>query len=97
MKAAPNNTVVTGTLRKCEPAADGFGGDIEIEIATNESPDPNADFIKPEPGKPMRAFCAPQPDLADLSVLIGQRVRVQLSFLGGPFGGRAVVRSLKAK
>jgi len=94
MKAAPNRTVVTGTLRACAPAADGFGGEVEIDVAANESADPNADFIKPAPGQALRAFCSP-PDLAGTHALVGSRVRVQLTFLGGPSGGRAVVQSLK--
>jgi hypothetical protein len=96
MKAAPNKTVVTGKLRKFEPAADGYGGDVEIEVARNESPDPAADFIKPQPGKTLRAFYArPEPSASALP--IGKRVRVELTFLGGPGGGRAVVQSLKAE
>jgi len=94
MKSFPNKTVATGTLRKYERAAEGFGGDIEIEVIENESPDPDADFIKPEPGKVMRAFCG-QAESAD--AMVGRRVRVHLTFLGGPFGGRAVVQSLKAE
>ncbi|MCU0896828.1 MAG: hypothetical protein MUC55_04940 [Burkholderiales bacterium] len=96
MKAAPNKTVVTGKLRKFEPAADGYGGDVEIEVARNESPDPAADFIKPQPGKTLRAFYA-QPEPSASALPIGKRVRVELTFLGGPGGGRAVVQSLKAE
>jgi hypothetical protein len=95
MKSAPNHTVVTGTLRACALAADGYGGDVEIEVVANESPDPNGDFIKPALGQVLRAFCPP-PDLARTQSLVGRRVRVQLTFLGGPSGGRAVVQSLKA-
>jgi hypothetical protein len=95
MKAAPNRTVVTGTLRHCVPAVDGIGGELEIEVVANESPDPNADFIRPEAGQALRAFCGEASDLADANRLIGRRVRVHLTFLGGPSGGRAVVQALK--
>jgi hypothetical protein len=95
MKAAPNKTVVTGTLRKCVPATNGPGGDIEIQVAGNESPDPDADFIKPKVGETLRAYYG-QPDLSDAMSLAGRRVRAHLTFLGGPFGGRAVVQSLGA-
>jgi hypothetical protein len=95
MKAAPNRTVVTGTLRHCTPAADGVGGEIEIEVTANESPEPNADFIRPEVGQALRAFCGQASDLADARRLIGRRVCVHLTFLGGPAGGRAVVQTLK--
>ncbi len=96
MKSSPNKTVVTGTLRTYAPATDGFGGDIDIEVIKNESPDPDADFLKPEPGKIMRAFCG-QAESSDAMSMVGRRVRAQLTFLGGPFGGRAVVQGLKAE
>jgi hypothetical protein len=95
MKTAPNRTVVTGRLQKFQPAADGYGGDLVIEVATNESPVPSADFIKPQAGKLLRAFY-PEPSEREISSLMGHLVRVDLTYLGGPSGGRAVVRSLKA-
>jgi len=96
MKAAANATTVTGVLRGCRPAADGFGGELEIEVAANESADPRADFIRPEPGQPLRAFYGALGERDHTQALIGRRVRVQLSWLGGPDGGRAVVRELEA-
>ena len=96
MHAAPNKTVLKGTLRHFALAADGFGGDIEIEVIENASPDPDADFIKPEPGKTVHAFYA-QPELPDVKQLIGRRVRVELTFLGGPSGSRVVVQALCAE
>ena len=95
MKTPPNRTVVTGRLQKFEPAVDGYGGDIEIEVVSNESPDPSADFIKPAAGKQLSAFY-PEPSERDIALLIGRLVRVDLTFLGGPSGGRAVVQSLRA-
>jgi hypothetical protein len=95
MKTAPNRTVVTGRLQAFQPAADGYGGDLVIEVDTNESPNPSADFIKPQAGKLLRAFY-PEPSEREISSLVGRLVRVDLTFLGGPSGGRPVVRSLKA-
>jgi len=95
MKTPPNKTVVTGRLQKFEPAVDGYGGDLKIEVVSNESPDPSADFIKPEAGKQLHAFY-PEPSEQDISLLIGRLVRVDLTFLGGPSGGRTVVQSLRA-
>lgn len=95
MKTPPNRTVVTGRLQKFEPAVDGYGGDLEIEVVSNESPDPSADFIKPGAGKQLRAFY-PEPSERDISLLMGRLVRVDLTFLGGPSGGRAVVQNLRA-
>jgi hypothetical protein len=92
MKSAPSQTIVSGLLRKCEPAPDGFGGDVEIQVELNESPDPAADFIRPAPGTVLRAFFGelgpPQQRWT------GLQVRATLTFLGGPGGGRAVVQRL---
>jgi len=96
MKAAPNTTVVTGTLRTYAAAADGYGGTVEIEVIRNESPDPAADFIRPTTGGTLRAFYA-QPDPPAAALPIGRRVRVELTLLGGPFGERMVVQSLRAE
>ncbi|MFO1361613.1 MAG: hypothetical protein U1F45_03935 [Burkholderiales bacterium] len=95
MKAAPNRTVVTARLRKFDPAADGYGGEFELEVIRNESPDPGADFLRPQAGKPLRAFYA-QPDPPAAALPLGGRVRVELTYLGGPAGGRAVVQSIRA-
>ena len=97
MKSAPNATVVTGVVRRCDLAADGFGGEIEIEVTANETPDAKADFIRPEPGQPLRAFYGELGERGDAKALVGRRVRAQLTFLGGPTGGRAVVRKLETK
>jgi hypothetical protein len=96
VKVAPNKTIVTGRLRSYEPAADGFGGYVEIEISKNESPDPAADFIRPKPGQMLRAFYG-QPHPPAKKLPIGRRVRVEVTFLAGPFGGRAVVQELRAE
>jgi hypothetical protein len=95
MKSAPNSTIVTGVVHRCELAGDGFGGELEIEVAENETPNPRADFIRPEPGKPLRAFYGQLTDLPDANLLVGRRVRAHLTFLGGPTGGRVVVQRLE--
>jgi hypothetical protein len=94
MRAAPNKTVVTARLRKFERAADGYGGELELEVIRNESPDRATDFLRPEAGKSLRAFYA-QTDPPAAALTMGQRVRVELTFLGGPSGGRAVVQSIR--
>lgn len=95
MKSAPNATLVTGLVRRCDLAADGFGGELEIEVTANETPDPKADFIRPELGKPQRAFYGELSKRADAEALVGRRVRLRLTFLGGPKGGRVVVQNLE--
>ena len=97
MKSASNATVVTGTLRACVPAGDGYGSHLEIEVTGNESPDPGADFIKPPSGQILRAFMAPQPGLDVARTLVGAGVHATLTWLGGPSGGQAVVQHLRAK
>jgi hypothetical protein len=95
MKSAPNATIVVGVVRRCDLAADGFGGEIEIEVTDNETPDPKTDFVRPEPGKPLRAFYGELGERSDAMSLVGRRVRARLTFLGGPTGGRVVVRKLE--
>jgi|GEM_PF-3172952 len=94
MKASPNTTVVHGILRRAEPASDGFGGDVGIEVTDNASPEPAADFIRPEAGATLQAFYGGL-DPAATRALIGRRVRVELTYNAGPGGGRAVVRALE--
>jgi hypothetical protein len=96
MQAKSNSTVVTGTLRACVAAADGYGSHVEIEVTSLASPDPAADFIQAVPGQTLRAFIAPQPDLDAAPALLGRQVRATLTYLGGPAGGQAVVQELKA-
>lgn len=97
MKAAPNATVVSGVLRSCRVADDGVGGEIEIEVAANETADPRADFIRPAPGQPLRAFYGELGERHRAMAWVGRRVRAQLTLLGGPGGSRVVVRKLQAR
>lgn len=90
MKAAPNKTILTGRLKTYTPAPDGYGGEVEIEVAANVSPEPGGDFLKPQPGATLRAF-TPQPKEA---LPLGADVTAELTFLGGPRGGRAVLQSV---
>ena len=93
MKAAPNETSIHGTLLNYTPAADGYGGEVEIEVIRQDGKDPSSDFIRPAVGSRVRAFCPPESPAPNLPV--GQRVNATLTFSGGPFGSRIVVRSLR--
>ena len=93
MKVTPNSTVVHGVLKSAEPASDGFGGDVAIDVSDNASPDSALDFIRPAAGSTLRAFYGAF-DAKVTPALIGHRVRVELTYNAGPGGGRAVVRSL---
>lgn len=95
MLAEPNETLVSGIVVDWQPAADGQGGDVVIEVLANESPAAPRDFIKPQIGKRLNAYCPP--DLQKQAIaLMRRRVRAKLAFLGGPGGGRAVVQELHA-
>lgn len=85
----PNKTLVRAVLGTFTPAADGFGGNLELDVRRNDSASADDDFLRPEIGRAMTAFAAESPSLAP-----GSEVDVQLTFIGGPRGGRAVVQSL---
>lgn len=97
MRSAPNATLVSGLVRRCDLAADGIGGELEIEVASNDTPDPTTDFIQPELGKPLRVFFGELSGATDTRLLIGRQVRAHLTFLGGPKGGRVVVQKLEIR
>jgi len=89
MLAKPNKTVVEGTVRAINPASDGQGHEVEIEVRRNLSRGRSDDFIQPEEGQSLKLFAAQTPD-----VTIGDRVRVQARLLAGPFGERTVLEQL---
>jgi hypothetical protein len=90
MQSAPNKTIVIGRFRAYRPAADGYGGEVEIEVVRNISPDSERDFLKHGPGDALLAF-TPEPKIP-----VGDaEVTAELTFLGGPRGGRAVLQSFK--
>ena len=91
MLAKPNKTVVEGTVRAINPASDGQGHDIEIEVCRNLSRGRSDDFIQPAEGQSLILFTAQTP-----SVTVGDRVRVQARLLAGPFGERPVLEQLDA-
>jgi len=89
MLAKPNKTVIEGTVRGIEPASDGQGLEIEIEVYRNLSRGRSDDFIQPAEGRSLILFAAQTP-----GVTVGDRVRVQARLLAGPFGERRVLEQL---
>jgi hypothetical protein len=89
MLAKPNKTLIEGTVRAIEPASEGRGHEIEIEVHRNLSHGKSDDFIQPAQGQSLHLFAAQTPDVA-----IGDRVRVQARLLAGPFGERTVLEQL---
>ena len=96
MPAKPNKTTVLAWLRKYEPAPDGYGGEMQIEIIRNESADSGSDFLQPSPGQVLRAFYPPS-DSPQPALPIGKQAEITLTLLGGPGGERSVVQSVRTK
>ena len=89
MRIKPNRTVVRGRVRAIRPEPDGYGAELELEVLANESPSPDEDFLRPEPGSVLCAFLA-DPEL----VRVDAEVRVGACLVAGPGGGRAVIESV---
>jgi len=87
MNIHPNETCVKAVVKRVTPNAGGYGHDLDLEILANESPDPNADYLKPAAGEKLTAFAA---DLEGIEP--GWHIRATLGLSGGPFAERAVLR-----
>jgi len=90
MQAKPNQTVIEGTVRAIQSDAGGYGSNVEIEVSRNLSPEEEADFLKPQRGDRLTLFTAEVP-----MTEVGQRVRVRVRLLGGPFGERRIIEHLE--
>ena len=82
-----NETTVHAVVDRVAPCADGYGHDLELNVLSNDSADPNADFLKPKAGDKLKVFSA---DAGELRA--GAKIRATLGFSGGPFGQRTVLR-----
>lgn len=87
MNVHPNETSVRAVVKRIEPCADGYGHELRLEIISNESADPDADYLKPKAGDELKAFTA---DLGDLQN--GSRISAKLGLSAGPFGQRTILR-----
>lgn len=85
-----NETAVRARVSGVTPSPDGYGHEVELEILGNDSPDPDADYLKPKAGDRLTVFAA---DLSD--VRAGGQVHATLGLAGGPFGQRAVLRAAR--
>jgi hypothetical protein len=83
-----NETAVRARVTRVDPAADGYGHEVGLEILGNDTPNPNTDFLKPRAGDHLKVFAA---DLAGIRA--GTRIRATLGLSGGPFGQRTVLRT----
>ena len=90
MQVRTNKTVLHAIVGAYQPAADGIGGDLALEVVANATKSPADDFIRPAPGSTLRTYISEDPAIA-----AGSKVAVELKYLGGPRGGRAIVQSIK--
>ena len=90
MHVKPNKTVVRGKVSAIRPEPDGWGAEVHLQVEQNESPDPEADFLRPAEGSILKVF-TPEPD----KIRVGQVVRAEACLNAGPTGGRAVLQSVE--
>jgi hypothetical protein len=90
MQVRSNKTTLHARVGAYRPAADGIGGDLALEVLENTTKSPDDDFIRPAPGSTLQTYIS-----ADPAIAAGSRVAVELKYLGGPRGGRAIVQSIK--
>lgn len=90
MNVHENATHVRAIVRKVTPCADGYGHDLQLEIVSNDSPDPAADFLKPAHGATVTAFAAQAAGLTE-----GTEIQATLGLAAGPTAERTVLRSAK--
>lgn len=84
-----NSTQVRAVLKAFRPAADGYGGELELHVLRNDSASAENDFLQPKVGSTLKAFAHVAPGIS-----VDREVDVQLTFLGGPHDSRAVVQSI---
>lgn len=89
MLVQPNQTIVQGHVRAVRPEADGWGADVDLDVLRNESPDPETDFLRPEPGSLLTVFAAEPEKLTP-----GEVVRVRVSLRADAFGERTVLEDV---
>ena len=89
MLTKPNKTILRGRVEAIHPEKDGWGADIELLVAENESVSEEEDFLRPAPGSIIRVFSA-EPE----KLKVGDQIRAQATLLAGPTGGRAVLESV---
>lgn len=91
MLIRPNETMITGTIRDIQPAEDGIGGEVKIEIHSNDSPNPQKDFLRLSSGNLVTVFTSNPAKLQ-----VGSTVQATLELAAGPFSQRTVLRNASA-
>jgi hypothetical protein len=90
MLIKPNETTLKGRVTRVEMAADGFGGDVSIEVTEVPAGDDSPDFVGTSPGATLRLFAA-EPH----KVKQGELYSVTASMVGDARGQRLVMRSAR--
>ena len=85
----PNQTILEGIVTSFAPAVGGFGNDVEMEVVTNLTPDPQTDVVRPEIGSSLKLF-APRPE----KMRVGKPVRVRVATVGDSQGERTVLQEV---
>jgi hypothetical protein len=92
MRIKPNKTILHGRVNRVQPAAEGYGANVEFLIEASEPASGFADFLQAAPGSTATIFAAdPQ------AVQPGRAYTLTITVLGGPQGERIVLEDARAK
>ena len=92
MRIKPNKTVLEGTVRRVERAADGWGANVHFAIEKSEPAEGFADFLQAKPGSVVTVFAA-DPD----AIEAGKTYTLTTSVPGGPHGERVVLEKVHSE
>lgn len=92
MNLHPNKTLIEGRVKRVEPAADGIGGEVVVDVLHCRSAEGFEDFIGAKPGEELTLFTTePQ------AIEAGQSYNLTARVLGGPRGERTVVEAAELR
>jgi DNA relaxase NicK len=90
MLIKPNETTFKGRVTRVDMAADGFGGEVTIQVTDVSEGDASQDFVGASPGATLRLFAA-----EPRAVKQGELYSVTASMMGDARGQRMVMRSAR--
>jgi hypothetical protein len=88
MMLRPNKSLIEGTVKDVQRAADGIGAHVVVDVRSCTSIDGLDDFIDAKPGEELTLFTA-EPETLEA----GKSYRLKARVLGGPRGERMVVEA----
>jgi hypothetical protein len=92
MHVRPNKTIIRGEVRSIRRAPGGIGTEVNLRVLSNESPDRDDDFLRPEDGSMLNLYSGVPTD----SMPVGDVFRVEARYIARPTGGRAVRQKSEA-